>query len=352
MTVADQDLAVAASDRTEEAVEDEALKATGEMEAIAVGTIPELPVPDVAFSPGVPGAVPDLVAPHPLDRLQLPAVAPAAFVPRHRPGISAVVPELLAPDVAVRPGVPEAVPDLVAPHPLDRLQLPAVAPAAFVPKRRPGVPAAVPEAPLPDAVVELPVPDGVPDRGAGPHGTPGWYSSWNDGLDADLLIPLDLPAALRTVSCHGEQLRRRYMRRRTPKVRISFFAVMFVVVYYVFTQLASYRQTPLNYFLSVVWSVYAPLMVIGVIGALYLRCQQRQRRKRRGAFAHSQSGPERHSRIPRQKPLRSEFSGRTDQLLVVTVPTLLAPGTYRHSNVCCSRSLSICRSTSIASMWT
>ncbi len=134
-----------------------------------------------------------------------------------------------------------------------------------------------------------------------------------------------LPTTLRIVPIHGVQLKRRYDRRRMPKIRITLFAALFATVYIAFTKMASYRQTPLNYFLSIVWSAYAPLIVIGLVGAYYRRAQQSPRRRRRAARTPAADTEER-SPVGRYKSFRSDYAGRTDQLLVVTVPTLLAPG--------------------------
>ena len=97
----------------------------------------------------------------------------------------------------------------------------------------------------------------------------------------------------------------------------------------VFARITSAEQTPLNYFLSVVWSLYAPILVIGLIGAFSLRKQQR-RGPKSGADTASvvpmTSKSKGSHRMRRNKPLRSEYKGRSDRLLIVTVPTLLADG--------------------------
>jgi len=134
-----------------------------------------------------------------------------------------------------------------------------------------------------------------------------------------------LPPALRSVSAHGLQLRRQLKRRQTPKTNFAVFALLFVGVFLVFARITSDQQTPLNYFLSVVWSVYAPLIAIGLIGALYQRAQRRPSRTRDDATdaAEMTSQTALRDREQRCKPMRSEFTGRSDRLLVVTVPTLL-----------------------------
>ena len=67
--------------------------------------------------------------------------------------------------------------------------------------------------------------------------------------------------------------------RRSPKINFLIFFLLFICVLVVFARITSAEQTPLNYFLSVVWSLYAPIMVIGLIGAFSLRKQQRRGRK-------------------------------------------------------------------------
>jgi hypothetical protein len=144
-----------------------------------------------------------------------------------------------------------------------------------------------------------------------------WKSEWNPQT-------VVLPAALRGVPSHGAQRKRRFAERQSPKVRLGLLAVLFVTIYILFSRIVSYRQDPLNYFLSVVWSIYAPLMLIAIIGSLYLRNQQRLRKRQR----NDKAGPVRWWRpsLARHKPIRSNYTGRTEKLLVVTVPTLLASG--------------------------
>jgi hypothetical protein len=138
-----------------------------------------------------------------------------------------------------------------------------------------------------------------------------------------------LPPALRRIPTHGSQFRRVIVRRQTPKQNFALFVLLFGSVFFVFARITSDRQTPLNYFLSVVWSIYAPLMVIGLLGALYLRAQRRRGRSGLQPEADSTTMTSRtalHARAKRHKPMRSEFTGRSDRLLIVTVPTLLAAG--------------------------
>jgi hypothetical protein len=143
------------------------------------------------------------------------------------------------------------------------------------------------------------------------------------------LSTLGLPPALRRIPTHGSQLKRLIVRRQTPKLNFVLFVLLFICVFIVFARITSDRQTPLNYFLSIVWSLYAPLTIIGLTGALYLRSQQRRGRKDsfgRADGSTMTSKTDLHARVKRRKPMRSEFVGRSGRLLVVTVPTLLADG--------------------------
>jgi egghead protein (zeste-white 4 protein) len=152
--------------------------------------------------------------------------------------------------------------------------------------------------------------------------------------DANIDLPLvgvqgtlGPPPALSNVSYHNVRLNRKRTRRHSPKVNLPLLAVLFATVFIVFARITSDRQTLLNYALSILWSAYAPLMIIGVIGAFYIRMHDGRGRK-----GTSEDGvplgsdAERQTRNERHKPLRSEFTGRTDRLLVVTVPTLLTEG--------------------------
>jgi hypothetical protein len=139
----------------------------------------------------------------------------------------------------------------------------------------------------------------------------------------------ELPESLRRIGTHGARLNRRLTHRRSPKINFLLPFILFICILVVFARITSAEQTPLNYFLSVVWSLYAPLIVIGLIGAYSLRKQQRRGRK---SGADNASGDPMTSknkgghRMRRNKPLRSEYKGRSDRLLIVTVPTLLADG--------------------------
>ena len=152
---------------------------------------------------------------------------------------------------------------------------------------------------------------------------PGHSASDDTQPHSLALKSIELPASLRTVPSHGEQIKRRFERRQSPKIRLVLLVVLFAGVLFVLTRVAATRQTPLNYFLSVMWSLYAPTVLIAVIGAFHLRSQQRHGRGRRpfDRLSRVQGG----ACVSRQKRLRSDFSGRTDHMLVVTVPTLLAP---------------------------
>jgi beta-1,4-mannosyltransferase len=138
-----------------------------------------------------------------------------------------------------------------------------------------------------------------------------------------------LPAALRRIPTHAIQLKRRLARRHTPKANFLVFFLLFVSILVVFARITSDQRTPFNYLLSVVWSVYAPLIVLGLIGALSLRRQQRRGRRSAGKDASDvpmTSATDVKLRRERNKPLRSEYTGRSSRLLVVTVPSLLAKG--------------------------
>jgi hypothetical protein len=130
------------------------------------------------------------------------------------------------------------------------------------------------------------------------------------------------------VPTHGVLLRRRFERRRTPKTRLGVLALLFAGILYLLTEISSPRQTPLNYFLSVVWSLYAPLFVLALVGILFQRSRQCHPRSRRGTAVPPEpaSGSDGTPVARPRKLARSDFAGRTDRLLVVTVPTLLAAG--------------------------
>jgi hypothetical protein len=139
---------------------------------------------------------------------------------------------------------------------------------------------------------------------------------------------LQLPPALRSVASHSIQLKRQAIRRKSPQLNFALFVTLFGLVFLVFAKITTDEKTWLNYVLSVVWSIYAPLMVIGLIGAVYMNRQQHRNKPKPNSSpkAPLTSASSLEERSKRNKPLRSDFAGRSDHLLVVTVPTLLAEG--------------------------
>jgi egghead protein (zeste-white 4 protein) len=139
---------------------------------------------------------------------------------------------------------------------------------------------------------------------------------------------LQLPPALRSVASHSIQLKRQVVRRKSPQLNFALFVTLFGLVFLLFAKITSDEKTWLNYVLSVVWSIYAPLMVIGLIGAAYMSRQQKRNKPgpNSALTAPLTSASSLEDRSKRNKPLRSEFTGRSDRLLVVTVPTLLVEG--------------------------
>jgi beta-1,4-mannosyltransferase len=138
-----------------------------------------------------------------------------------------------------------------------------------------------------------------------------------------------IPPALRQIPTHGIRLKEQMVSRKSPSLNFMIFLLLFVCVLIVFLKITSDKHTPLNYFLSIVWSMYAPLTVLGFIGAYSLRRQQRRGRNVNGERANDTpmtAQTKLRIRTRRNRPLRSDYKGRTDQLLVVTVPTLLAKG--------------------------
>jgi hypothetical protein len=135
-----------------------------------------------------------------------------------------------------------------------------------------------------------------------------------------------LPASLRAVPSHSTQLKRRYQRRQRPRTQFALFAFLFVCVFLSLRAIAVSRQTLLNYFLSAAWSIYAPLVVVGMLGAVYrVREERRRRRERTGDIAHrGVSGATTAGPTGAGTP-RSEFDGRSSHHLIVTLPTLMAP---------------------------
>jgi beta-1,4-mannosyltransferase len=144
--------------------------------------------------------------------------------------------------------------------------------------------------------------------------------------DNDSQLPARLPPLLRSVPSHSATLKRRIQRRRAPKARLTLLICLLATILTIFVEINSPRQTPLNYFLSVVWSMYAPLALIGIAGNIYLARQRRplsRKAKRAGVGVEKRPWSR-----GRQKASRSSFSGQTNRLLVVTVPTLLVPSNF------------------------
>ena len=140
---------------------------------------------------------------------------------------------------------------------------------------------------------------------------------------------LAIPPALRRIPTHAIRLKQEMVSRKSPSLNFTMFLLLFICVLVVFTKITSDRHTPLNYFLSIVWSGYAPLTVIGFIGAYSLRRQQRRGRNVNGERANDTpmtAQTKLSLRARRYRPLRSDYKGRSDHLLMVTVPTLLAKG--------------------------
>jgi egghead protein (zeste-white 4 protein) len=135
-----------------------------------------------------------------------------------------------------------------------------------------------------------------------------------------------LPPALRRIPTHGVRLKQQMVSRKSPSLNFTMFLLLFICVLVVFTRITSDRHTPLNYFLSVVWSGYAPLTLVGIIGAYSIRRGQRRGRRPKAGEPPMTAETKLSVRARRYKPLRSVYKGRSDHLLVVTVPTLLAKG--------------------------
>jgi hypothetical protein len=112
---------------------------------------------------------------------------------------------------------------------------PGVAAEFLLPARVPelGEPRAVPE-PLVSDAVHQPI---ATIRVSGSGYSAGSASNRN-WLDSKVFVSSALPAALRSVPCHGVQLKRRFVRRQTPKVSFALLGVLFVVVFFAFTRMA------------------------------------------------------------------------------------------------------------------
>jgi beta-1,4-mannosyltransferase len=116
-----------------------------------------------------------------------------------------------------------------------------------------------------------------------------------------------LPAQRRRGASPVANLRASPRRRRSPRPTFWSFGVIAVTTTALLFAVSAPERTPLNYVLSPIWSMYFPLMVVGLIGAAHLRRPKRRRTD---------------GRRPRYVP-RSFFSGRTDKLLIVTIPSLV-----------------------------
>lgn len=88
-------------------------------------------------------------------------------------------------------------------------------------------------------------------------------------------------------------------RHPAPRPRLALFVLLSAATTAVFVAISTPRDSPLNYYLSVVWSMYLPLVVIGLVGLAHARVRTRS------------------------QMARSAFPGHTDRQLIVTVPSLL-----------------------------
>ena len=60
---------------------------------------------------------------------------------------------------------------------------------------------------------------------------------------------------------------RRARRARSPKPRFAVFILLIFGITAVFSTISSPQSTPFNYYLSIVWSSYFPLAIVGITGA-------------------------------------------------------------------------------------
>lgn len=97
---------------------------------------------------------------------------------------------------------------------------------------------------------------------------------------------------------------------RSPSPAFARFALLGVATTIALFMISVPDQTLLNYALTPLWSMYFPVMVVGLLGAAHLRSENT--RLRRGNYS-------------RYMP-RSFFHGRTNRMLVVTVPSLVCAG--------------------------
>jgi beta-1,4-mannosyltransferase len=172
------------------------------------------------------------------------------------------------------------------------------------------------------AILDIPKGDSTGSTAGSATALPRWDSWINAGsTSASGPAVFRMPQALRVVPSHSPDVLRRFVRRQSPKLRLSVLLGLVLIVTVTFTRINAPRRTPLNYFLSVVWSVYVPLCVLGVIGSIYV-LKGRPRSEPIHAVPYARHRvPKRRCKVP-----RSSFNGHTDRLLIVTIPTLLAPG--------------------------
>jgi beta-1,4-mannosyltransferase len=114
--------------------------------------------------------------------------------------------------------------------------------------------------------------------------------------------------------------------RRSPTPHFVGLLCLIAAVTALFWTIAAPRTTALNYFLSVVWSMYFPLAIVGSIGAVHHRVRHRKggsptpsraaRRSRASKMRHPSSF--RGAAVP-----RSFFTGQTDKVLIVVLPSMV-----------------------------
>ncbi len=97
---------------------------------------------------------------------------------------------------------------------------------------------------------------------------------------------------------------------RSPRPSFAVFALFAAAATALLFKVSSPEGTLFNYFLTPLWSMYFPLMLVGLVGAVHLRSKNTQVRRGRGSRF-----------VP-----RSFFVGRTRKMLIVTIPSLVSPG--------------------------
>ena len=174
-----------------------------------------------------------------------------------------------------------------------------------------------PDPPPPGAAIAPRVPAGEPPVAPVPRST---------GLDG--VSRLRLPPSLATALTHSRQRKRRFRRRQTPKMRLPVLAALMAATTVVFFRINRPHHSWLNYFLSVAWAMNVPIVVVGTIGATYLRLGRRFVYHAPGEDPPLDQSRARHRRVrvDSRKMSRSAYPGRSRRQLIVTVPTLLAPG--------------------------